>query len=218
VERRKHRDDRKGGAIMRSTSIFAVVVIAALTAPVFAQAPPAGAPTRVRGTVDKLDGQVLSVKQRDGQIVTITLAPKVTIQYLVKRSLADIKPGDFVASTGIKGKDGKIRAIEARIFPAPLPPGGRQFAWDLTPDSVMTNATVGTVTQTPEGEVLHVTFKGGESEYIVGPEVPILAPMPGDMSLLKPGAAVFVLALKAPDGSLTSSRLYAEKDGIKPPM
>jgi hypothetical protein len=82
----------------------------------------------------------------------------------------------------------------------------------------MTNATVGTVTKAPEGTVLHVTFKGGESEYSVGPDVPVLANAPGDTSLLKPGVAVFVLALKKPDGSLTSSRLYAEKDGIKPPM
>jgi hypothetical protein len=66
--------------------------------------------------------------------------------------------------------------------------------------------------------VLHVTFKGGESEYSIGPDVPVLAPAPGDMNLLKPGIAVFVIALKHPDGSLTSSRLYAEKDGIKPPM
>jgi hypothetical protein len=198
---------------MRSTSFFAVIVIAALSATAFAQVP-----TRVRGTVDKIDGHLLSVKQRDGQIATIMLAPKVTIQYLVKKSLADIKPGDFVASTGIRGKDGKIRAIEARIFPAAFPPGGRQFAWDLLPDSVMTNATVGTVTKTPEGEVLHVKFAGGESEYIVGPDVPIFAPMPGDVSLLKPGLAVFVLALKQVDGSFTSSRLYVEKDGIKPPM
>jgi len=203
---------------MRWNSLFAVIVIAALTAPALAQAPPAGTPMRVRGTVEKLDGQLLSVKRRDAGTATITLAPNATIQYLVKKTLADIKPGDFVASTGIRGKDGKIHAIEARIFPAPFPPGGRQFPWDLTPDSVMTNATVGTVTKTPEGEVLHVTFKGGESEYIVGPNVPILAPVRGDASLLKPGLAVFVLALKAPDGSLTSSRLYVEKDGIKPPM
>jgi hypothetical protein len=46
----------------------------------------------------------------------------------------------------------------------------------------------------------------------------VLANAPGDISLLKPGVAVFVLALKKPDGSLTSARLYAEKDGIKPPM
>jgi hypothetical protein len=203
---------------MRRTSFLAAVVIALIAVPAFAQAQPAGTPMRIRGTVDKLDGHALSVKQRDGQIAAVTLAPGAKIETLVKRSLADIKPGDFVASTGIKGKDGKIHAIEVRIFPKATPDGGRQFAWDLAPDSVMTNATVGTVTQAPEGEVLHVTFKGGESEYSIAPGVPVLAAAPGDMSLLKPGAAVFVIALKHPDGSLTSSRLYAEKDGIKPPM
>ena len=109
-------------------------------------------------------------------------------------------------------------AIEARIFPKATPDGGRQFAWDLMPDSVMTNATVGTVIKAAQGAVLHVTFTGGESEYSIGPDVPILANAPGDMSLLKPGAAVFVIALKKPDGTVTAARLYAEKDGIKPPM
>jgi hypothetical protein len=123
-----------------------------------------------------------------------------------------------VASTGIKDKDGKIHAIEVRIFPAATPDGGRQFAWDLGPDSVMTNATVGTVTKAPEGMVLYLTFKGGDSEYTVGPDVPVPANAPGDISMLKPGAAVFVIALKKPDGNLTSSRIYAEKDGVKPPM
>ena len=126
--------------------------------------------------------------------------------------------GPGVASTGVKGKDGKIHPIEARIFPKATPDGGRQFAWDLMPDSVMTNATVGTVTKAAQGAVLHVTFTGGESEYSIGPDVPILANAPGDMSLLKPGVAVFVIALKKPDGTVTAARLYAEKDGIKPPM
>jgi hypothetical protein len=93
--------------------------------------------------------------------------------------------------------------------------GEGQFAWDLMPDSIMTNATVGKVDQAP---VLHITFKGTESEYTVGPDVPVLANGPGDISLLKPGVAVFVIALKHEDGKLTSGRLYAEKDGVKPPM
>ena len=63
----------------------------------------------------------MSVKQRDGDIANVTLAPGAVIQTLVRRSLADIKPGDFVASTGIKGKDGKLHAIEVRIFPKALP-------------------------------------------------------------------------------------------------
>ncbi len=203
---------------MRQTSFFAAVVIALVALPAFAQAPPAAPPLRIRGTVDKLDGRTLSVKERDGQVAAVTLAPNAAIGTLVRRSLADIKPGDFVASTGIKDKTGKIHAIEVRIFPKATPDGGRQFAWDLSPNSVMTNATVGKVTKAPQGEVLHVTFKGGESEYSIGPGVPVLATAPGDISLLKPGAVVFVLALKHPDGSLTSNRLYAEKNGVKPPM
>jgi hypothetical protein len=198
---------------------LAAAVISLFTLQALAQTPaPDGTPTRVRGTVDKLDGQNLMVKSRDGQSVTVALAPDVEVLALEKKTLADIKPGDFVASTGVKDKDGKIHAIEARIFPKATPDGGRQFAWDLMPDSVMTNATVGTVTKAAQGAVLHVKFTGGESEYSIGPEVPILASATGDKSLLKPGAAVFVIALKKADGTVTSARLYAEKDGVKPPM
>ena len=83
--------------------------------PALAQNPSQGTPTRARGVVDKLDGQTLTVKSREGAVLTIALAPDVAIQTLVKKSLADIKPGDFVASTGIKDKDGRIHAIEVRI-------------------------------------------------------------------------------------------------------
>ena len=202
---------------MRRMAIVAVLV-ALFAIPALAQNPPDGTPTRARGVVEKLTGQTLAVKSREGEVLTIALAPDVAIQTLVKKTLTDIKPGDFVASTGIKDKDGKIHAIEVRICPAATPDGGRQVAWDLGPDSVMTNATVGTVTKAPDATVLHVTFKGGESEYSVGPDVPVLANAPGDISMLRPGATVFVIALKKPDGSLTSSRIYAEKDGVKPPM
>jgi hypothetical protein len=193
--------------------------IALVVGPALAQSPPAGTPTRIRGTADKLDGQNLMVKSRDGQTLSIELAANVAVITLVKKSIADIKAGDYVASTGVKGTDGKIHAIEVRIFPeAARGTGEGQYPWDLMPDSIMTNATVGKVDQAPQGPVLHVTFKGTESEYTVGPDVPVLANGPGDISLLKPGVAVFVIALKHEDGKLTSGRLYAEKDGIKPPM
>jgi hypothetical protein len=86
------------------------------------------------------------------------------------------------------------------------------------PDGVMTNATVGTATKAAQGAVLHVTFTSGESENSIGPDVPILANALRDMSLLNPGAAVLVIASKKPDGTGTAARLFAEKDGIKPPM
>src|SRR2546430_7732633 len=158
---------------MRLLSLFAVAMAGLIAVPALAQTPPPdGTPTRVRGTVAKLDDHNLTVKFRDGQSLSITLAPDVDIITLVKKSLADIKPGDFVASTGVKDKDGKIHAIEARILPTATPDGGRQFAWDLMPGSAMANATGGTLPYAAQGAVLHVHFTGRDSEYSIEPDVP----------------------------------------------
>ena len=204
---------------MRTKSLFAGALIALLALSAAAQNPPQGTPTRIRGTVEKLDGQALTVKSREGQELTITLAPNVTVAYLVKKSLGDIKAGDFVATTSSKGTDGKNHSVELRIFPDAMRGLGEgQYAWDLMPDSLMTNATVAGITGAPQGQTLKVTYKGSESEIVVGPDTPIFGYGTGDTSLLKPGAAIFIVALKAPEGSLSASRVTAEKDGGKPPM
>ena len=204
---------------MRSQSFFAAVFVAVLALPAIAQNPPASPPTRIRGTVEKLDGQALTVKSRDGQQVTIALAPNVAVAYLIKQNLADIKAGDFVASTSMKGTDGKNHSVELRIFPEAMRGLGEgQYAWDLAPESLMTNATVSGVTGAPQGQTLKVTYKGAESELVVGPDTPIFGYGSGDTSLLKPGATIFIVAQKQPDGSLTAARVTAEKDGVKPPQ
>jgi hypothetical protein len=156
--------------MMRKIAIAALIVL--VVWPALAQTPPAGTPTRIRGMVDKLVGQNLIVKSRDGQTLTIELAANVAVITLVKKSIAGIKAGDYVASTGVKGTDGKMHAIEVRIFPeAARGTGEGRYAWDLMPDSIMTNATVGKVDQAPQGPVLRLSFKGTESEYTVGPDV-----------------------------------------------
>jgi hypothetical protein len=57
--------------------------------------------------------------------------------------------------------------------------GKGQHPWDLKPDSVMTNTTVGTITQSPQGNVIKVSYKGTESEYAVDPTTPIFADRAG---------------------------------------
>jgi hypothetical protein len=201
------------------SKFIALVVIGFLAVPALAQTSSEGTRVRVAGTVDKLDGDKLTVDTKGGQPVTVVLADNAAVFGVEKRTIADIKPGDFLASGGVNGTDGKIHAVEVRIFPESLRGTGEgQRPWDVKPDGVMTNATVGTVSQSPDGGIVHVKYKGGESEYTVGPEVPVLAYVAGDRSLLKPGAAVFAIAEKKPDGALTTSRVTAEKNGVKPPM
>jgi hypothetical protein len=204
---------------MTTKFLFTGALIAMLALPAAAQNAPEGTPTRIRGTVEKLDGQTLTVKSRDGQQLTIALAPNFAVAYLVKKSLGDVKSGDFAATTSAKGTDGKNHSVELRIFPEAMRGLGEgQYAWDLMPDSLMTNATVTGIAGAPQGQTLKVTYKGGESEIVVGPDTPVFGYASGDASLLKPGAAVFIVALKKPDGSLSTARVTAEKDGVKPPM
>src|SRR6516225_10242977 len=181
--------------------------------------PAEGTPTRIRGTVEKLDGQTLTVKSREGPQLTIALAPNFTVSAVVKKSLADIKTGDYVGAASLKGSDGKLHALEVLIFPEALRGTGEgERPWDLVPDSLMTNATVAGVASAAQGQVLKVTYKGGESEIIVASDTPVVTFAPGDASLLKPGATIFIGALKKADGSLSAARVNAEKDGVKPPM
>jgi hypothetical protein len=156
---------------MRSKSFFAFVFAAVLALPAAAQNQPEGTPTRIRGTVEKLDGQSLTVKSRDGQSLVIALAPNFTVRGVVAKTVADIKPGDFVASTSVKGPDGKLRAIEIHILPDSLRGVVRegQYPWDLVPEGIMTNATAAEITSAPQGQVIKVTYKDGEAEVTIPP-------------------------------------------------
>lgn len=203
---------------MRPFSVVAAAFAVVLSAiPALAQSPP---PVRVAGTLEKIDGETLTVEGKNGETSSVTIADKAAIYGVERRTLADIKPGDFVASGGVKGTDGQIHAVELRIFPQSLRGTGEgQRPWaGVKSDGVMTNATVGTVSQSPSGGMVHVTYKDGQSEYSVGPDVPVLAYVDADRSLLKPGAAVLIFAQKQPDGTLTASRVTAEKNGVNPPM
>ena len=203
---------------MRPLAIAAIVVALA-AGPVLAQSPADGTPTRVAGTIEKLDGRTLTVTRPDGQKQSVTLSADAKIFGVEKRKLTDIKPGDFVASGGVRGTDGKIHAVEVRIFPEELRGAGEgQRPWDVRSEGVMTNATVGTVSQTGDGGVIRVIYKDGQSEYTVGPDVPVLAYVISNATLLKPGAAILTIARKRADGSLLTNRVTAEKDGVKPPM
>ena len=187
-----------------------------LSMPAFAQT--ATTPQRISGTVEKFDGRTLGVDSLDGQALSILLPDGVRIGAVRNSTLADIKPGDFVGSAAVKGPDGKLHAQEVHIFPEALRGTGEGHRPMAGHEQTMTNAVVEGIAISAEGRVLTLKYAGGTQQINVGPGVRVVRLIPGDKSLLKPGASVVVYALKAADGSLTARSVQAEKDGIKPLM
>ena len=187
-----------------------------------ALAPPAWAQdtVRVRGTIEHVDGNSLTVKSRDGADLKVALAPNALVVAIVKASLADIKQGSFVGVTGMPQADGSQRAIEVHIFPESMRGTGEgHYPWDLRPGSTMTNANVEQTVTGVDGQVLSVKYKDGEKKLIVPPDATIVTYMPGDKSELKPGTKIFVaFAKKLPDGTLEAPRVNYGRDGLTPPM
>jgi len=202
---------------MRPKLFLAAALLAAFSTAAFAQAPQQQR-VNVRGTIAKLDGQTLTVKTPDKRNVTVALAPNFQVRALVKKKLSDIKPGDFVGTTSVPGKDGKLHAVEVHYLPPTL--AETQSPWDLVPNATMTNAHVDGVAKGAQGPVLSINYKGAVAQVIVDKKTQIVGPSPNPASVadLKPGRAVFLLATKADNGALSANNVTVEKNGVKPPM
>jgi Domain of unknown function (DUF5666) len=175
---------------------------------------------RVRGTIDSIDGQTMSVTARDGMKLAIKIADNATVAGVVKASMSDIKPGSYVGIAGMPQEDGSQRALEVLIFPEAMRGTAEGFRpWDLRPNSTMTNATVAEVLTKADAETMTLKYKDGEKTIVVPLDVPIVAYVPGDRSELKVGAKIFIAgAAKQPDGSLVAARIGVGRDGLTPPM
>jgi hypothetical protein len=196
------------------------VATLALTVAIIAIASAQEQPVRVRGTIDGVDGQTMSVTARDGAKLSIKIADNATVVGVVKASMADIKPGSYVGVAGMPQEDGSQRALEVLIFPEAMRGTAEGFRpWDLRPSSTMTNATVSEVMAKADAQTLTLKYKDGEKTVVVPSGVPIVAFVPGDRSELKAGAKIFIAgAAKQPDGSLVAARIGVGRDGLTPPM
>ncbi len=197
---------------MRVLLSAAVLALALIATTAGAAAPP----TRVKGTVASLAGSQLTVKTAEGALDTITLPANVQVTALAKRTLADIKAGDYVGSAAVKGDDGKLHAQEVHIFTAAMRGVGEGHHPMGGPNQTMTNATVATVSADPAGTMLRLTYPGGEQAIEIGPDTRIVAIIPGDRALLKAGALVSVFVNPQGDGTLMVRSIQAEKDGVPP--
>ena len=164
-------------ASIRRSSFALALVLAATT--VAAQAP-----TRVRGRITDVQGDVFVVDQK----ARVHLGEKTEIVYTQPIALADIKPGDFLGVTSTKGPGGALTATEVRRFPKPLNPGHRPF--DGRDDQTMTNASVDATVQAASGRELTMSYPGGSQKIVVPENASISALVPGKREQLVVGAPV----------------------------
>lgn len=198
--------------------ILAALVIASLCAVAQAQAP-AASPVRIRGAVDKLDGQLLTVRTNDGQSMVVKLTDNFVVMGVQKASVNDIESGKFIGTTTLGERDGALVAIEVHIFPENMRGTGEgHYDWDLRPASKMTNANVATVTHIGKDHVLEVQYKGGQQKVLVPEDAIVVSYAPLDRSAITPGARVFINSTRQPDGSLVAPRVNVGVNGQVPPM
>lgn len=176
------------------------------------------APVRVRGTIDTVDAKTMQVTSRDGQKVTLAVAPDINVTAVIAANIADIKPGSYIGTAAMPQADGSLRAYEIQVFPESMRGVGEGHRpWDLQPQSTMTNGTVGDVVVT-QGRTLTLRYKDGEKRVVVPENAPIITYAPATSAMLVPGAHVIITAIRKPDGSLVAQRVGVGKDGLVPPM
>ena len=197
--------------------LVAIAMVAASSLCAIAQQSPS--PSRVRGTIESVDGDVLSVKSRSGEDVKLHMTPDMRVVGITKISLSDIKVGSFIGTTTVPGPDGMPTAVEVHVFPEEMRGTGEgSRPYDLRPNSTMTNATVAESVVGNDGHTLLVKYKDGEKKVVVTPDTPVVTYVPADKSDLKAGAKVIAFMKKLPDGSFETNRVSVGRDGLTPPM
>src|SRR6476659_10649260 len=182
-----------------------IAMVAGSTLYAIAQQPPS--PTRVRGTVEAVDGEVLAVKSRGGEDFRLHMTGDLKVVGITKISLSDIKVGSFIGTTTVPGPDGSQNAVEVHVFPEAMRGTGEgSRPYDLRPNSTMTNATVAESVVGNDGHHLMIKYKDGEKKVVVAPDTPVVTYVPADKSDLKAGAKVIAFFKKLADGSFEANR------------
>jgi hypothetical protein len=201
-------------ALSRSLAAFALIVVSSHA---IAQQSPT--PSRVRGAIEGVDGDVLTVKSRSGEDVKLHMTVDMKVVGIIKISLAEIKVGSFIGATTVPGPDGAQDAVEVHVFPEAMRGTGEgSRPYDLRPNSTMTNATAAESVAGNDGHTLTIKYKDGEKKVVVGPDTPVVTYVPADKSDLKAGAKVIAFMKQLPDGSFETNRVSVGRDGLTPPM
>jgi hypothetical protein len=198
-------------------SLIATALVAASALAAIAQQPPT---VRIRGSIESVDGPVLSIKSREGNDLKVRLTDNFMVIGIAKSDLSEIKPGSYIGVSAMPEPDGTQKALAVHLFPEAQRGTAEGFLpWDLRPQSTMTNATVATTAAGVDGQNILVKYKDGEKKVLVPPGTPVVAFVSAERSVVKPGAKIIIFgAARKDDGTLEAGRIGVGLDGVTPPM
>lgn len=175
-------------------------------------------PTRIRGAITSIEGDLLKVHSNRGEDLQVNLTKDTQVRGVTLAQVSEIKPGSYIGSAAVAQPDGTLKALEVHVFPPEMAgTGDGHRAFDLGKDSTMTNGSVGDLV-TSNGRTITVNYKGGQKKILIPDDVPIVNLVPGDRSLLKPGVKVVLQAQTGSDGALNATSVSAGENGVTPPM
>ncbi len=203
---------------LRRSLLASLTIVPVLASSAWAQQSPT--PTRIRGTIESIDGKTLNIKTREGTDVKVNMTDDIGVIGIAKTSLSEIKQGSYIGVSAMPQPDGSQKALAVHIFPEAMRGASEGFKpWDLRPNSTMTNATVAQTVASVDGPDIQVKYKDGEKKVVVPPGTPIVAFVGAERSEIKPGAKIIIFgAKKKDDGSLETNRIGVGLNGITPPM
>jgi hypothetical protein len=177
-------------------------------------------PVAMRGTLQKMDGNNLTIVPKSGKEANVTLKDGAPVIAVTKGAISDIKSNTFVGITAMPQPDGTQKAVEVQVFEESLRGTGEgHYPWDLTPNSTMTNGAVAQQVKKVEGNTLQVKYKDGEKTIVVPSDAEVVNLVAGGKADLKTGAHVFIPRWeKQGDGTWQATVVVVGRDGITPPM
>ena len=167
-----------------------------------------------RGTIASYDGKILGVTLRDGQSVLIDLPEGLPISATERFSMEDVKPGMVLGVTTVNRADGTKVAIDVRPI-SPTAPQGLS-AYDLQPQSTMTNAVLEAAVLSSDTNEFVLNYKTGSVKVLVPKGTPMSRAVPGSRADLVLGQSVYVASRRNDANGYTAVRIQVGKNGVHP--
>src|SRR5437879_13841518 len=94
--------------------LASLTIVAAVVSTAWAQQPPT---VRIRGTIEAVDGSLLSIKSRDGTDMKVRVTDNVAVFGVAKTELSEIKQGSYIGVSAMPEPDGNQTAVAVHISP-----------------------------------------------------------------------------------------------------